>query len=703
MRFVAIVLLAITAIADAEIYKPVRIDTPPVIDGNLDDPIWNRALVVLDFLQRYPVEGASPTEKTEVLLLYTNQSLFIGFKAYDSNAKGIAATVMQRDNSDVVNNDQFAFAIDSYNDERNGYWFSTNPLGARVDAQFFEEGDNWEPNWNGIWNCQAKINAHGWTAEIEIPFSTLRFKRGPTNIMGINFFRRIIRTNESLFAPLIPLKYSNGTPNVSAARKYLFEAIAGEHPWNVKPHVISGVNKTTLDTTTDHDAGVDVRYSLTDSLRSNVSINTDFAEAEVDERQINLSRFRLFYPEQRDFFLENAGSFQFGTPGETEIFFSRRIGLTDDGDTVPMLFGGKLTGKLSRFELGFLNAQTNETDQVPDENFSVFRAKAAVGNRSYVGGIFTNRWTNGNGAKDGFGFDCNLFLKEEIALNAYAATSSGSTALKNDSALFMSIGRGGERTSFRVVFTEIGNSFDPPIGFVERKGIQRWDGFLNVPFYLQSKWLRSVTPGIQLTSTEDLPGNFTDEVQHASLRFVFPTEDQVEVFADHSVETIPEPFPIFRDINIPSGHYHNDQAGVNLNTKPGRNLSAGILVGTGAFYDGTRNQVEPSVQWKLNRHFTFTQFLSLNKIQLPSDSFTLSLIRSGVSYSLNTHLSIASLLQYDNSTQQLGMNMRFSYLFREGTELFVVYDDLVDDRPVPTIEKKDNRRLLVKFTYLFDL
>jgi hypothetical protein len=512
MRFTAILLFALIATAGAEVYRPVHTEKPPVIDGNIDEPIWKQALVVSDFLQRYPTEGAEPSEQTEIRLLYTRQSLFIAFRAYDRNGKAITATVMQRDNSDIVNNDQFAFAIDSYNDGRNGYWFSTNPLGARVDAQFFEEGDNWEPNWNGIWNCQAKMDANGWTAEIEIPFSTLRFTRGTTNVMGINFFRRIIHTNESLFAPLIPLKYSNGTPNVSIARKYVFENIEGDHPWNLKPHVISGVAQTALSTTADHDAGLDVRYSLTDSLRTNISLNTDFAEAEVDERQINLSRFRLFYPEKRDFFLENAGSFQFGTPGETEVFFSRRIGLTDEGDTVPMIFGGKLTGKLSRFELGLLNAQTNETNQMPGENFSVFRAKAAAGNRSYVGGIFTNRYMNGTGTQTGYGFDCNLYLKEEIALNAYATTASGSS-LKDDSAVSVALGRGGERTSFRVAFTEIGSTFNPPIGFVERTGIQRWDGFLFRPFYVTSKWLRSVTPGIELNSTEDLPGNFTDEFQ----------------------------------------------------------------------------------------------------------------------------------------------------------------------------------------------
>jgi len=708
MRFAPTILFVflITNAYAGEPYEPTRVESPPILDGILDEPEWNQALLLSDFFQRYPREGATPSERTEVRLLYTTQSLYVGFRAFDRSPQSIAATVMQRDDFDVVNNDQFAMAVDSYNDERNGYWFSTNPLGARVDAQFFEEGNNWESNWNGIWSCQTRIDAYGWTAEIEIPFSTLRFKPGENNVMGINFFRRIIRSNEQLFAPLIPLKYSNGTPNVSVARKYVFQNIAGGHELLLKPHVVSGLKRTDLFTSTDHDAGIDVRYALTDSLRSNFSINTDFAEAEVDERQINLSRFRLFFPEKRDFFLENAGSFQFGLPSETEVFFSRRIGLTDHGETVPILFGAKLTGKISGLELGLLNAQTNEKDHIADENFTVVRAKAGVGTRSYVGGIFTNRWANGSAAKNSFGFDLNLYLKEEIALSAFAATISdpASPVSWNDrSAVSVALGRSGERTSFRTSFTEIGRSFNPAIGFVERTGIRRFDGFLFQPFYLNSKQLRTVTPGIEINSTEDLSGNFTDQIHRASLRFVFPSEDEINLFAQHSRETIPEPFPIFRDVFVQKGQYDNRQSGISFTTKPGRKVSASMIVSSGTLYAGTRVGAEPSLQWKLNRHFTFTQFLSMNRIQMPDESFTLSLARSRISYSLNTHLSLASLLQYDNSSQELGVNVRFSYLFHEGTELFVVYDEINDDRLVPVSQKHNNKRFLMKFTYLFDL
>jgi hypothetical protein len=206
----------------AQNQTPPRITTSPHIDGILDEEVWKRALVVSDFIQRLPREGSIPSERTEMRIMYSDRSLFLGFIAYDSHPEKIVATVFKRDDWDVTQNDQLAFAIDSYNDGRNGYWFSTNPLGARVDAQFANEGDLWEDNWNGIWECKTKINPDGWVAEIEVPFSTLRFKKADVNVMGINLFRRIVRTNEQIFAPLIPLQLSNGTPNVSAARKYQF-------------------------------------------------------------------------------------------------------------------------------------------------------------------------------------------------------------------------------------------------------------------------------------------------------------------------------------------------------------------------------------------------------------------------------------------------------------------------------------------------
>jgi hypothetical protein len=689
---------------------PTRIQHPPHIDGVLDDASWQEALVVSDFLQRLPREGAVPSEPTEIKILYTTTALYIGFRAYDSKPEKIVSTVYKRDDFDLMQNDQFAFAIDSYNDDRNGYWFSTNPLGARVDSQFGNEGDLWEQNWNGIWECKTTIDERGWVAEIEIPFSTLRFRKAASNIMGINFFRRIIRTNEQIFAPLIPLHLSNGTPNVSAARKYRFDGIQGSEHLFVKPYGLSGFTAETHNTEMESDGGVDVRYQVTNNLISNFSLNMDFAQADVDDRQVNLTRFRLFFPEKREFFLESANNFQFGIPGETELFFSRRIGLSENAsETVPILFGAKLTGKIKTVDVGVLNVQTrsqhcrDEFDTCanePAENFSVFRLRKGLGSRSFLGGIFTNRWTDNQESSQSYGLDMNIHLWNEIFLTGFAAGVGSSNAnFKDSSAYDLNLFRAGERTSFKLRYTDIANDFDPAIGFVQRPDTRRFQGNLFTPFYRKEGLLVSLTPGYELIGEEDHDGVLTFLTHEASLRFLFQTEDQFRVFVNHKEEFVPDPFAIFRTIVIPTGSYLENRAGVEISTKPGRNLSGTLAVSQGGFFGGSRFKVSPSFVWKVNRHFTLSQVLETNFVELPQDDFNVYLTRTRIAYSLNTSFSASAVLQYDNSSQEFGLNLRAGYLFKEGTELFVVYNEIIED----VFHEKRDRSFLIKFTYMFRL
>jgi hypothetical protein len=693
--------------------NPPRIITPPRIDGVLDDEVWRQAYVVSDFIQRLPREGAIPTEKTEIKLLYTTTALYVGFRAYDTRPEKIVSTVFKRDDFDLVQNDQLAFAIDSYNDERNGYWFSTNPLGARVDAQFGNEGDLWEPNWNGIWECKTQIDNQGWTAEIEIPFSTLRFRKADANVMGINLFRRIIRTNEQIFAPLIPLHLSNGTPNVSAARKYRFEGIEGSDNLFVKPYGLSGFTAETGDTEMENDGGVDIRYQLTNSLISNFALNMDFAQADVDDRQVNLTRFKLFFPEKREFFLESANNFLFGVPGETEIFFSRRIGLSEDATTtVPILFGGKLTGKIHGFDIGILDVQTRSQDcdndvciNDPSENFSVIRLKGGLGSRSYVGGIITNRWTDQVSSSQSYGLDMNIHLWNEIFLSGFASGvhDPNTTNFMDSSAFDLNLSRGGERTSFRVRYTDIAADFDPAIGFVQRPDTRRFIGNLFTPFYRKEGMLLSLTPGYELIREEDHNGTLTFLTQEASLKFLFQSEDQFRLFINRNEELVPEDFPIFRSVAIPKGSYLENRAGIEVSSKPGRNFSGTLTVSQGGFFGGSRLEISPALVWKANRHLTLSQAVQSNFIDLEQDEFTVYVTRSRIAYSLNTHFSASAVLQYDNDSQEFGINLRAGYLFKEGTELFVVYNEIIEDALVNNPIERRDRSFLIKFTYMFRL
>ena len=692
---------------------PPRINNPPRIDGILNDEVWQRAYVVSDFLQRFPREGAVPTEKTEIRLLYTTTALYIGFRAYDTRPEKIVSSVFKRDDFDLVQNDQLAFAIDSYNDERNGYWFSTNPLGARVDAQFGNEGDLWEPNWNGIWECKTQVDNQGWTAEIEIPFSTLRFRKADANIMGINLFRRIIRTNEQIFAPLIPLQLSNGTPNVSAARKYRFEGIEGSDHLFVKPYGLSGFTAETDDTEMENDGGVDVRYQVTNNLISNFSLNMDFAQADVDDRQVNLTRFRLFFPEKREFFLESANNFLFGIAGETELFFSRRIGLSEDATTtVPILFGGKLTGKLHGFDIGILDVQTRSQDcddefdfctDDPAENFSVIRLKGGLGSRSYIGGIITNRWADELFSSQSYGLDMNVHLGNEIFLSGFASGvhSPKTTNFLDSSAFDLNLSRGGERTSFRVRYTDIAADFDPAIGFVQRPDTRRFHGNLFTPFYRKQGRLLSLTPGYELIREEDHTGILTFFGQEASFKILFQSEDQFRLFVNREEEFVPEDFFIFRDVEIPKGSYLENRAGIEVSSKPGRNFSGTLIVSQGGFFGGSRLELSPSLIWKVNKHFTLSQAVQSNLIELEQDNFNVYVTRTRIAYSLNTNFSASAVLQYDNSSQEFGLNFRAGYLFKEGTELFVVYNEIMEESFVNRPVARRDRSFLIKFTYMF--
>ncbi|MCI0617530.1 carbohydrate binding family 9 domain-containing protein [bacterium] len=686
---------------------PPRITNSPDVDGNLNEDVWKHALIVSDFIQRLPREGLVPTERTEMRVLYSETSLFLGFIAYDSHPEKIVATVFKRDDWDITQNDQLAFAIDSYNDGRNGYWFSTNPLGARVDAQFANEGDLWEDNWNGIWECKTKINSDGWVAEVEIPFSTLRFKKTDVNIMGINFFRRIVRTNEQIFAPLIPLQLSAGTPNVSVARKYQFEGIQEGEKLFVKPYGLSGFSAETQNTEAEKDAGLDVRYQLTNSLISNFSANMDFAEADVDDRQVNLTRFRLFFPEKREFFLESAGNFQFGIPGETEIFFSRRIGLTEDSlDTVPILFGAKLTGKIKNWDIGTLDVQTRSDNLFPSENFSVLRLKSGISSRSYIGGIATNRITEDLQSSQTYGLDMNIFLWKETFLSGFATgvySSESRRKFLDSSAFDLNLYRAGERTSFRIRYTDIAAEFDPAIGFVQRPDTRRFLANLFQPFYTKSGALLSLTPGYELIREENHAGTLMFLYQQASFKTLFQSEDQFRFFVNRSEEYVPEGFPVFREISIPVGRYVANRSGLEASTKPGRKLSGALTVSNGGFYGGSRFELSPSLFWKVNRHVNLSQTFISNFVKDAPEDFNLYITRTRISYSLNTSFSIASILQYDNSSQKIGFNCRASYMFKEGTELFVVYNEIQDEGIHHQINPPCNRSLLIKFTYLLSI
>jgi hypothetical protein len=694
----------------------LKITTPPVIDGKLDESVWTKVKVVSDFIQRFPKDGDLPTERTEVYIMYTATDLFVGVRCFDSQPEKIVATVMQRDNFDLIQNEQFVISIDSYNDERNGYWFSTNPLGVRVDAQFFNEGDIWISDWDGIWDCQSRINSFGWSTEIKIPFSTLRFDRKDKNIMGINLFRRIIRTNEEIFSPHIPLQYSYGTPNVSAARKYIFDGIKGGKNLHVQPYILGGYQKENLETHSSvaikKEIGGDIRYNVTDNLTANLTYNTDFAQVELDDRQINLTRFNLFFSEKRDFFLENAGLFSFGLPQEIELFFSRTVGLAQDAinrtTSVPILFGSKLTGRAGKFELGLMNVQTRSKDAIPWENSSVVRVRFQVLPRSYIGMIATNKFTENNIENNAFGMDANIYLSEDTGISGFVSTIDlprGNFGNLSSSAFNVTFFKKGEKTSFNLALSDIGSEFNPAMGFISRSDIRKWNGTLRLPWYIESTKLRRLVPEYEATYYVNYSGKIENSVNNISFQIEMQSNDVFNIYASRVFEYVPFEFPVFKSIMISNGNYTTYRSGVSLKSKQGRKFFTNLILESGGLYDGTQTKLITSLQWKVNRYLTIFQNYETSWVSFINESFRTQIVQSRINYALNTKFFINSLIQYDNESEELGLNLRFHYQFREGRELFLVYNEIFreeNNRFANTLNQSNYRVIILKLNYMFN-
>jgi hypothetical protein len=625
------------------------------------------------------VEGATPGERTEVRLAYTARDLYVAFRCFDSRPDGIVATVLRRDDFALVENDQVVVSIDSYSDDRNGFFFSTNPLGVRVDAQFFDEGERFVDAWNADWQVATGTDDLGWTAEFRIPFSALQFRRAPSNEMGINLFRRIIRTNEELYAPLVPLSYSSGTPSVSVARKVVFRSIEPGRGFLVQPHLVTGYENAADGPApaTRWDWGGDARWNATSSLSARLSVRTDFAQVEADDRRINLTQYELFVPEKRDFFLENAGLYAFGVPSETELFFSRRIGLERraDGTTgeVPLRAGAKVSGRVAGLETGLLHVSTGSARETPPERFLVARFKRPTTHRSYVGAIATRRSSVAALGGAAFGVDGLLRLPHAVAVAGFAALTTDETGrARSSGATHLRVARSGERQTFHLERTDLQAGFDPAVGLVLRPASRSWRAGGGWAVYPANRRVRRWTPAYDHRRVEDRSGRVRDSEHRLSLKADLHSGDSVELFATRAFDRLRSDL-LLLGRTIPAGEYTGWSGGIVLRAKPGRALSGSIRLEQGELYAGRREAFSGSVLWKASARLTIAQDLELARIRQPGDAFRARIAQLRADYSFDVATSLSSFLQYDNATDEIGARFQAGHILREGTELFLVY------------------------------
>ncbi len=689
-----------------------RIESIPTIDGVLDEEIWQGAAAVEEFTQQEPAEGAPATERTEVRILYDSSRLFIGVHAFDSNP--VVATEMRRDSNRILEEDNFQVIFDTFNDLRSGYMFVTNPLGAKLEQQIFEEGEgggrgtnsNINRNWDGVWDVAARRTSDGWTAEIAIPLKTLRFRARDEQIWGINFMRNIRRKNERVYWAPISTAYSLTRVSLAGTLRGL-ESLSQGMDLRIKPFVTAGFHTERqedngLDTSSLGDVGLDVTYGVTSSLNLDLTVNTDFAQAEVDQQQVNLTRFSLFFPEKREFFLENAGQFLAGTTGspfrQVDLFFSRRIGLSSAGDPIPIIGGARFTGKQGRNNIALMDIQTAEYFDQPGANFLVSRYSRDILSRSKIGGLFINKQDESGGHYNRtVAADATLVLAENLTVNSFLAKTSTPEVTEGDMAYSGRIAYRDPAWNVYAQYTDIQDNFNAEVGFVPRRGVRITDLLLERTPRPKRYNIRVMNPMFRLLNTTDQDNRLLSRWAHYMLGVRLEDGTFINVFYNRRFERLDGPFFIRPDVDIPAGDYSFGEWNFMFNTDQSRRIYERFTYAPKDFFNGTRTDINAVVGVRATDRFSTELQYVRNDVDLPGGDFVVNLAILGLDYTLSPDATIRSLLQYNSSTKDVSTSVRFNYRYTPGSDIYIAYDELVDTGAGSFLK---DRRLVVKLNYL---
>ncbi|MDY7108986.1 MAG: DUF5916 domain-containing protein [Planctomycetota bacterium] len=661
----------------------VRIDEPPIIDGVPDEPVWRDAPIIDDFRQVEPVEGGAPSQRTEVRLLYDHTHLYVSFRCLDGEPDRIVVTEMKRDGS-LGSDDFIRFIIGPFFDRRNGYLFEMNALGARGDG-LVEDNDDVRRDWDGIWTGRASIDETGWAVEAAIPFETLSFNPNTTR-WSFNAMRFIRRRNETLrwASP------SRDRSFIALADAGVLEGIDGIERGvglDIEPYVVSTLKRDHESDRDgfDFDAGLDVFYRFTPSLTLALTLNTDFAETEVDERRVNLTRFPLFFPEKRDFFLQDAGIFDFGGIRRNPLpFFSRRIGLGPSGETRDILAGAKLTGRVGDLNLGLLDVQMKHDEELGDKNLLVARAAVNVLQQSTVGAIFTNGDPRTDGDNWLAGLDFNYrtsrFAGDKTVTGHLWGLTADSTGVDHDqSAWGIKLSYPNDRIRWGWGYSQIDENFNAALGFVPRRGIREHFANWRYRWRPESSLIRTIDSGVSGTLITDLD----DEVESRRLTFELidiATEagDRAGIDFTRQREVLAEPFEISEGVILPVGDYRFDRYGINLRSSRGRPVSVNFGLSGGTFYSGTRRDYSAGLEWRVSPHLFLGAEYQMNDVKLDEGDFISRIIRGRANVQFTPDLAWTNFIQYDNRSESVGINSRVRWIVKPGSEVYFVLNQAID-------------------------
>ena len=691
-----------------------------VIDGSLDEAPWRQAPKIGDLIQRIPEAGAEPTEKTEVTLLYDKDNLYIGVMCYDSEPQRVLASEMARDAS-LRADDRLEIVLDTFRDHSNAFYFSTNPAGALVDGLVFANGET-NNDWDAIWIVRTEQTDDGWSAEFAIPFKTLNFPAGET-VWGFNISRTIQRKLEE--NRWTGARFQTQFFQISEAGEITnLEGLEQGAGLDVRPFVAGrwlhrGADG---DGTAAGKPGLDLFYNITPSLKLSVTANTDFGETEVDARQINLTRFSIFFPEKRSFFLQDAGVFNFATTGidppggipatgaEVFPFFSRKIGLLG-GQEVPINYGAKLTGKVGRTEIGMLDVRTREVSNVNAKNLFVGRIKQNFLEQSYVGAIFTEGNPASPLSSSTIGVDMRLatsnFLGSgrNMVFNAYGLRSNNQGISENNSSFGFGAQYPNDKIDAQIQWREIQENFDPAVGFVQRSDVRmlRVAGSFN-PRPKQSTGIQQMQHDVFYTRFTRLDNGLveTSNLYVTLVDWHLNSGDSLHSLFDANVtyERLFEPFEISPALVLPAGEYRFTPWRIFFTSAQKRRIQGSIGFNFGNFWSGTAKVIQTGLSYKFPPYFSISLNTNQTFASLPQGSFIARIYSSRVDYAASPFLSVSSLIQFDNRSENLGLQSRVRWTIEPGNDVFFIFGQgWVQDLERGYGFRRQDSRLAMKFQY----
>ncbi len=715
-RLLMILLLPLSMVAHAQTTIEAKQTTiPPRIDGRVDETIWENAALITDFIQRIPDTGEPMTEKTLFYLLYDADNLYLGFQCYDGEPEKITAKELARDVS-LGFDDKVQIIIDTFYDKRNAYWFQINPRGCIGDALVSQNGAAFNKSWDGLWDGAAHITDWGWEGEIAIPFKTMSFRQGQTT-WGLKLIRQVTRKNEQGYWPVANLdsfKFQVSDAGALTGMTGMSQGIG----LDVVPYALVGSeHKKDKSLKTPTAVGFDAFYQITPGLKSALTMNTDFAQTEVDDRQINLTRFPLFFEEKRDFFLDGANYFNFAIDGEQDHpyktslmpFFSRRLGLDSDGNPIPILGGAKLTGQVGDWNLGFLDIV--EDRQAGAVNNAVGRVSRNIGRQSVLGAIGTLK-TSEHGANNGVvGLDARLgssqFLgNKNMSISFFGLRSNTDDSTGSDHAYGVSFFYPNDFIWIVAGFHEIGENFDAGIGFVPRRGIRQSyfrGGIGPRPKILGI--LQTIT-GVHLNYITDLNNvELTHDLGVMPFHVEFLSGEVIGFSVTHSYEKLLDPFdihPTKKDKHvIPVGDYTFWRYELEATTAQRRPFFIASDIQWGGFYAGRRTQYEIEAAWKIGVPFLLGLAYEHNDVSLKTGDFNTDIARVNFNVLFSPTMFLYNFIQYDNLSKKMGWQSRFVWILKPGREIFFVWKSITLD-PFERYETIENSaRLKVKYTIRF--